>query len=122
MVAPGAKKRSKTPPGQYAIPKPPVPSTPAHPRVSFSGAKKVLFPDIPPATPLSQPEAAPRRKSRIRSILIGSLLVLALLAGAIFIGLKFQQTLETQQNITPTPTPTTNPPPHHLTQPTSTFQ
>jgi serine/threonine protein kinase len=122
MASPGAQQRYNTPPGQYAIPTTPVPSTPAEPRVSISGAEKVIFPDAPPATPLSQPEAAPRRKSRIRSILIGSLLVLALLAGAIFIGLKVERALVTHQDMTPTPTPTTIPTPTPSQQASATVQ
>ena len=106
-VLPGAQQRYNTPPGQYALFTTPVPSTPAEPRVSVSGAEKVIFPDTPPATPLGQPEAAPRRKSRIRSILIGSLLVLALITGAIFIGLKVEGVLTTPPGRTTTPTPTT---------------
>jgi serine/threonine-protein kinase len=117
-VLPGAQQRYNTPPGQYALFTTPVPPTPAEPRVSVSGIEKVIFPD----NPLGQLEAVPRRKSRIRSILIGSLLVLALITGAIFIGLKVEGVLRTPPGRTTTPTPTATSTPTPAQQASATVQ
>jgi hypothetical protein len=112
MVLPGGQQRFNTPPDQYPILTTPVPSTPPESRVSASGAEKVLFPVNPPATPYNPPKPVSRRKSRLPSILIASLLILAFIIGAIFIGLKVEGVLTTPQGMTtPTPTTTSTPTP-----------
>ncbi|HJT58009.1 MAG TPA: serine/threonine-protein kinase [Ktedonobacteraceae bacterium] len=106
IVLPGTQHRYNTPPGQYAIPTTPVPSTPAQSRASALGTEKVIFPESPPATPSIEEIAPEKRKSRVRAILFISLLILALFTGATFIGLKAAGILTTPQGMTPTPTPT----------------
>jgi serine/threonine-protein kinase len=112
MALPGAQQRFNTPPDQYAILTTPVPSTPSESRVSASGTEKVIFPVNPPVTPHNPPKPVPRRKSHLRSILIASLLIIAFIIGAIFIGLKVAGVLTTPQGMTtPTPTTTSTPTP-----------
>ncbi|HEX6484606.1 MAG TPA: serine/threonine-protein kinase [Ktedonobacteraceae bacterium] len=106
------QQRFNTPPDQYAILTTPVPSTPSGSRVSASGTEKIIFPDNPPLTPHNAPKPLRRRKSHLRSILIASLLFLAVITGAIFIGLKVEGILTRPQGMTtPTPTTTSTPTP-----------
>jgi serine/threonine protein kinase len=113
VVLPERLQRFNTPPGQYAIPITPVPSTPSQPGISTSGSEKVIVPVYPPATAYNQSKpVSTRRKSRLPSILIASLLFLALITGVIFVGPKIEGLLTTPQGMTtPTPTTTSTPTP-----------
>src|SRR6266446_1089163 len=129
IIAPAMQQRYDTPsPNEYALPTTPVPLSSLASRESLSGTEGIISPDNFPVTPHIQPPTAPRSTSRTLPILLGSLLALVFIAGAIFIGFKIEGGQTTPHGITTTPTavtittPTTilTPPPTATTPPMPT--
>ena len=107
IVVPSNQRRYDTPPIPFAIPATPVPSTLVPSKQSDSGPERILSPENFPVTPHIQPQAAPRSTSRTQPVLIGFLLVLVLIAGAIFVAMKLTGGQTTSQHTTTTPTANT---------------
>jgi serine/threonine-protein kinase len=105
IIVPPVHQRYDTPPVSFAIPTTPVPPTLTSSTSAVSGTERIISPENFPVTPPVQLPDAPRRTSRTLPVLIGSVLVLVLIAGAVFVGMKLAggQTT-TSQRITTTPT------------------
>lgn len=104
IVVPPVQQRYDTPPVSFAIPTTPVPPTLTPSISAASDSRRIIPPENIPITPPVQPPDAPRRTSRTLPVLIGSMLVLVLIAGAVFAYMKLAGGQTTSQNITTTPT------------------
>lgn len=108
IIAGAMQETYDTPsPFEYALPTTPVPLSSAVSGESLSGTGGIISPDNFPATPHAQAATIPRSTSRTLPILLGSLLALVFIAGAIFIGFKIEGAQTTPHGITTTPTAAT---------------
>ncbi|HEX6484607.1 MAG TPA: serine/threonine-protein kinase [Ktedonobacteraceae bacterium] len=106
IVVPTTPQRHDTPPPiiQPALPITPVPASSEASRGSISGVERTISSGNFHASPDVQLPTAPKSKSRILSILIVSLLVFVITAGATFFGIKIIGGHVTSPSITTTPT------------------